>query len=110
MADANSVDANERGIAFNTPGLRNGDALAWRIAPLRAERTIGQYTSNPATQSWESTHNGVHVNGSSDGWEQVKTIAEQISWTHTFSNGKRYDAGDILIGLGEFLIKGGFLP
>lgn len=107
MADANSVDANERGTGLGTPGVKDGDPLGWRLLPARFERTLGQYVNNPATQEWRSQHNGVWYDGTADGWEQIKAIGEQIAWKHTFSDGVKRDPGDILIGLGEFLVEQG---
>lgn len=109
MATADQVDANERGTALGIPGIPNGDPMPWRVLPARHSRNIGDYVNNPSTQEWNSTHNGKSFPGTSDGWEQVKTIGEQISWKHTFTNGKTYDVGDILIGLGELLVKQGIL-
>lgn len=109
MADADSVAANEAGVALNVPGLKNGDALPWRVWPGRYERNIGDVVNNPATQEWNNTYNGIPAGGTADLGAQVKMLDEQLAWKHKFSNGKTYDPGDILIGLGEFLIKQGIL-
>lgn len=103
MADANSVDANERGVTVN------GDAEPWRLVAVRHSRNIGDIVNDPARQEWNSAHNGKSYQGTFDAFEQIVGVAEQVAWKHKFSNGKTYDFGDVIIALGEFLVKQGLL-
>lgn len=97
-------------ILNNAAGVStNGNVLPYRVWPGRFPRNIGDVVDNPATQEWNNQYNGLLAGGTADGWAQVKMIAEQIAFKHQFSNGKWYDPGDILIGLGEFLVKQGIL-
>ena len=104
MSDANSVDANERGV-----NITNGDAEPWRLVGVRHNRNIGDIVNDPNRGPWNSVHIGKAYPGTTDAFEQIVGVAEQIAWTHKFSNGKTYDAGDVLIALGEFLVKQGLL-
>lgn len=103
MADAQSVQNDIAGIN------QNGDPEPWRLVAVRHPRNIGDVVDDPARGEWNSTHNGKQYAGTSDAYEQQVGIAEQIAWVHTFSNGKTYDHGDIMIALGEMLIAQGFL-
>ena len=104
MADANTVQADISGV-----DAANGNPKPWRRLLARYPRNIGDIVNDPSRGPWGSTHNNVAFPGTYDAHEQIVTIGEQIAWRHTFSNGKIYDAGDILIGLGEFLVKQGYL-
>ena len=104
MADANTVQADISGV-----DPANGNPKPWRRLLARYPRNIGDVTSDPTRQQWASRHNNVAFAGTFDAHEQIVTIGEQIAWVHKFSNGKTYDPGDILIALGEFLIKQGAL-
>ncbi|TDH57560.1 hypothetical protein E2F47_01985 [Mycobacterium eburneum] len=103
MSDANSIQADVSGVQVD------GTPEAWRNVLARHPRNIGDIVNDPDRGPWNSEHNGQSYQGTFDAFEQMVTVAEQIAWTHTFSNGKVYDAGDVLIGLGEFLVKQGIL-
>lgn len=103
MTQPQDVLNNEAGVDTN------GNVLPYRVWPGRYERNIGDVTGNPATQEWNNQYNGLLAGGTGDGWAQVKMIAEQLAWKHTYSAGKTFDPGDILIGLGQFLIQQGIL-
>lgn len=104
MADPNSLQADIAGV-----NPVSGAPEPWRRVFARHNRNIGDVVSDPTRQAWNSNHNNVVYQGTYDAYEQIVTVAEQISWTHKFSNGKVYDSGDVLIALGEFLVKQGFL-
>jgi hypothetical protein len=101
MADAQSIINQAAGIDAN------GAPLAWRKVKARANRDIGDIVNDPNRGPWESDHNGTHYDGTFDADEQLVTVAEQIAWTHKFSDGVERDSGDVLIALGEFLVKQG---
>ena len=103
MAQPSDVTNDIAGVSAN------GTPEPWRRVLARHPRNIGDVVNDPSRGPWNSTHNGQQYQGTFDAYEQLVTVAEQVSWVHTFSNGKTYDAGDILIGLGEFLIKQGIL-
>jgi len=104
MADANTLQADTSGV-----NPANGAPEPWRRVLARHERKIGDIVNDPTRGPWMSNHVGVAYPGTYDAFEQQVASAEQLAWRHTFSNGKVYDPGDILIGLGEFLIKQGAL-
>lgn len=104
MADANSIQSDVSGV---TPGTDQPEV--WRKVFARHPRNIGDIVNDPSRGPWKSHHAGNTYSGTFDAFEQVAVTAEQISWRHTYSNGKTYDHGDIMIGLGEFLIKQGIL-
>ena len=60
---------------------------------------------DPARGPWNSIHNGQPVQGTYDAFEQLVTVAEQLAWVHTFSDGITRDSGDVLIELMEFAIQ-----
>jgi hypothetical protein len=101
MADAQSIINQAAGVDAN------GAALAYRKVKARHERNIGDVVNDPNRGPWNSTHNGVDYDGTFDADEQMVTVAEQIAWVHTFSDGVERDVGDILIGLGELLVTQG---
>lgn len=101
MSDANTIHADVSGTAAD------GDPMPWRRVLARHPRSVGDIVNDPARGPWNSTHNGQNHDGTFDAFEQIVTVAEQIAWTHTFSDGITRDAGDVLIGLGEFLVKNG---
>ncbi|PQM45203.1 hypothetical protein C1Y40_04629 [Mycobacterium talmoniae] len=103
MSDANSISADVSGVATN------GDPEMWRNVLARHPRNIGDVVNDPDKGPWNSVHNGQNFQGTYDAFEQIVTVAEQIAWVHTFSNGKTYDSGDVLIAMGEFLVKQGLL-
>lgn len=105
MADAQSIINQAAGVD------QNGNPEPWRKVRARAVRNIGDIVSDPTRGPWESDHNGTHYDGTFDSDEQIVTVAEQIAWTHKFSDGVVRDSGDVLIALGEFLVKqGAFKP
>lgn len=101
MSDANSIQSDVMGLETD------GDPMAWRLVHARHPRNIGDVVNDPARGPWNSIHNGKNYDGTFDAFEQQVTIAEQIAWVHTFSDGVTRDVGDILIGLGEYLVKQG---
>lgn len=104
MADPNSIQSNVSGV-----DPVNGQPEVWRKVFARHERDIGDIVNDNSRGPWKSVHAGNTYSGTFDAFEQIVTIAEQTSWRHTFSNGKVYDAGDVLIALGELLVKQGLL-
>lgn len=104
MPDPNTLGADISGV-----NPTNGQPESWRNARSRYPRDIGQIVNDPSKGPWKSEHNGQRYEGHFDAFEQIVPLTEQLSWVHKFSNGKTYDPGDILIGLGEFLIKQGIL-
>ena len=104
MADANTLQADTSGV-----NPANGSPEPWRRVYARYLRNIGDIVNDPHRGQWDSTHNGVKFPGTYDAFEQIVCTAEQIAWRHTYSNNKTYDCGDVLIALGEFLIKNGAL-
>lgn len=101
MSDANSIQADVSGVNAD------GTPQPWRSVRARHPRNIGDVINDPTRGPWNSTHNGQSYPGTFDAFEQIVTVAEQIAWTHTFSDGVTRDVGDVLIGLGEFLVKNG---
>ena len=104
MADPNSLQADISGV-----NPVSGAPEPWRRAYSRYNRNIGDVVNDPGRGPWQSNHNGVVYQGHFDAYEQIVPINEQIAWRHKFSNGKTYDHGDVMIALGEFLVKQGFL-
>ena len=104
MADPNSLQADISGVDSG-----NGAPQPWRRVLARHNRNIGDIVNDPARQEWDSKHNNIAYPGTFDAFEQIVVTAEQLAWKHKFSNGKTYDSGDVLIALGEFLVKQGFL-
>ena len=99
MADAASISNDESGVdAAGTP-------LAYRQVLARHPRNIGDIVNDPTRGPWNSEHNGRPYQGTFDANEQQVTIAEQIAWVHTFSDGITRDHGDVQIELMEFAIQ-----
>jgi fido (protein-threonine AMPylation protein) len=86
-------------------GVTNGQPETWRQVLARHQRNIGDIVNDPNRGAWNSTHNGVVFAGTFDAFEQIATVAEQISWVHKFSDGITRDTGDVLIELMEFAIQ-----
>ncbi|OHV01314.1 hypothetical protein [Mycobacterium talmoniae] len=101
MADAQQVQNDIAGTNVN------GDPEWWRLVLARHDRNIGDIVNDPNRGPWNSTHNGKQYPGTYDAFDQIVTTAEQIAWTHVFSDGVKRDAGDVLIALGEWLVKQG---
>lgn len=104
MADPNSLQADISGV-----DPVSGAPQPWRLCKSRGNRNVGDVVNDPNRGPWTSTHNNVTYPGHYDAFEQIVPVNEQIAWRHKFSNGKTYDHGDVMIALGEFLIKQGFL-
>lgn len=99
MADAKSLEAEISGVEIN------GAPETWRRVLARHPRDIGDIVDDPARGPWNSIHNGQPFQGTYDAFEQQVTVAEQLSWVHTFSDGITRDSGDVLIELMEFAIQ-----
>jgi hypothetical protein len=99
MADATSLQADMSGVDIN------GAPEPWRLVLARHPRNIGDIVDDPARGPWNATHNGQLYQGSYDAFEQQVTVAEQLAWVHTFSDGITRDSGDVLIELMEFAIQ-----
>ena len=99
MADPNSLQADISGVAVN------GAPESWRQVLARHPRNVGDIVDDPTRGAWNSTHNGQAYQGTYDAFEQQVTVAEQIAWVHTFSDGITRDSGDVLIELMEFAIQ-----
>ena len=100
MADPNSILADVSGVEPST-----GAPQGWRRVLARHNRNIGDIVNDPTRAAWNSTHNGIHYQGTYDAFEQGVTTAEQIAWVHTFSDDIVRDSGDVLIELMEFAIQ-----
>lgn len=83
---------------------RDGTPELWRKVHARHDRAFGAITGDPTRGPWNSTHNGVAYDGTFDADEQMVTVAEQIAWTHKFSDGITRDHGDVLLELMEYVI------
>ncbi|WP_285029781.1 hypothetical protein [Mycolicibacterium sp. lyk4-40-TYG-92] len=66
---------------------------------------ISGVTANGMPEPWRAVHNGQTYQGTFDAFEQQVTVAEQIAWVRTFSDGITRDSGDVLIELMEFAIQ-----
>ncbi|MBO0884390.1 MAG: hypothetical protein J2P17_29480 [Mycobacterium sp.] len=99
MTSPNSLQADISGVDVN------GTPEAWRNVLARHPRNIGDIVDDPARGPWNSTHNGQSYQGTFDAYEQQVTTAEQLAWTHQFSDGIVRDSGDVLIELMEFAIQ-----
>lgn len=97
-----TADDLQSGIAGVTA---NGQPEPWRVVFARHLRNIGDIVNDPNRGAWNSQHNGHSYQGTFDAFEQMVTVAEQISWTHKFSDGIVRDSGDVLIELMEFAIQ-----
>ncbi|AGM13568.1 hypothetical protein SEA_ADNAMA_37 [Mycobacterium phage Adnama] len=101
MSSPDELKAIDLGVELN------GDPQPWRFVKVRHNREIGDIVTDPARGEWNSDHNGKHYEGTTAQAEHIVGIAEQIAWTHIFSDGVKRDAGDVLIALGEFLVAAG---
>lgn len=105
MASADSVEANERGV-FAPGDPRAGWPQPWRFVFSRHLRNIGDIVNDPNRGPWNRRQpDGKDHPGHTDMAEQMVTTAEQLAWTHKFSDGVERDPGDILIELMEFAIE-----
>jgi hypothetical protein len=85
----------------------------WRASALRHDNGPDAIVGDPTKQAWNSTHNGVTYGASFDAFEQIVATADQIAWTHKFSDGIVRDPRFILHELMEDLIarrKAGTAP
>ncbi len=99
MSDANSIQADVSGVDANS-----GAPEVWRKVYARQPRNIGDIVNDTTRGPWKSTHAGNTYSGTFDAFEQIVTVAEQIAWRHTFSDGIIRDCGDVLIELMEYVI------
>jgi len=99
MSSPDSIQADVSGVDGS------GNPQPWRQVNARHPRNIGDVINDPTRGPWNSTHNGKPYQGTYDAFEQQVAVAEQISWTHKFSDGVVRDAGDVLIELMEFAIQ-----
>lgn len=99
VADASTIQADVSGVQ------PDGTPEPWRLVAARHPRNIGDIVNDPTRGAWNSTHNGQSYPGTFDAFEQQVATAEQLSWTHKFSDGIVRDSGDVLIELMEFAIE-----
>jgi hypothetical protein len=99
VPDATTVQADISGVAVS------GVPQWWRRVLARHNRDIGDIVDDPDRGPWNSIHNGQPYQGTYDAFEQQVTVAEQLAWVHTFSDGITRDSGDVLIELMEFAIQ-----
>lgn len=97
--------ANADDLQSDISGIEGGAPQSWRQVLARHIRNIGDIVGDPKRGPWNSTHNGTVYAGTFDAFEQIVTVAEQVSWVHTFSDGMTRDTGDVLIELMEFAIQ-----
>jgi hypothetical protein len=103
MTTPDDIQADISGVA--PPEAPNaGDPQPWRLVKARWPRNIGDIVNDPNRGPWTSNHNGKPYQGTFDAYEQQVCVAEQLAWTHKFSDGIVRDPGDILIELMEFVI------
>ncbi|MGO9349799.1 MAG: hypothetical protein ACLP3C_02705 [Mycobacterium sp.] len=104
MTTPDSIAADVSGVA--DPSAPNAGAPEpWRAVAARHPRNIGDIVGDPSRGPWVSQHNGTPYPATYDAYEQQVTTAEQIAWTHKFSDGIVRDSGDVLIELMEFAIQ-----
>lgn len=99
VPDPTSLQADISGVAIE------GAPEPWRQVLARHPRNIGDIVDDPVRGPWNSVHNGQPFPGTYDAFEQQVTVAEQVAWVHTFSDGITRDSGDVLIELMEFAIQ-----
>lgn len=100
MADAQELQNDRAGVAGN------GWPLAWRFVYSRARRAFNEIVNDPNRGPWNRRQpDGSTHAGHTDAYEQIVTTAEQIAWTHEFSDGIERDHGDVLLELMEFAIQ-----
>lgn len=99
MPTPDDVFANDQGVQVN------GDPLMWRLVKARHNRNIGDVINDPTRGEWNTTHNGKAYVGTFDSGDHTTVTAEQLAWTHVFSDGIKRDSGDVLIELMEFAIQ-----
>jgi len=99
VTDAQSLQADISGVDIDgLPETR-------RLVLVRHPRNIGDIVDDSARGPRDSTHNGQVYQGTYDAFEQQVTVAEQLAWVHTFSDGITRDSGDVLNELMEFAIQ-----
>ena len=99
MSDPNTIAADVSGVN------QNGDPEPWRAVAARHPRNIGDIVNDATRGPWISQHNGKPYPATYDAYEQQVSVAEQIAWTHKFSDGVVRDTGDVLIELMEFALE-----
>lgn len=99
MTTPDSIQADISGV-----GGSNNDPEMWRASALRHDLGPDAIVGDPTKQAWNSTHNGVGYGASFDAFEQVCATADQVAWTHKFSDGVVRDPRFILHELMEDLI------
>jgi hypothetical protein len=105
VASPDTVEAHERGV-FPSGEERAGWPQPWRFVFSRHNRNFGDIVNDPNRGPWSRRQpDGTEFPGHTDMAEQMVTTAEQLAWTHVFSDGVERDPGDILLDLMEFAIQ-----
>ncbi|TXI62209.1 hypothetical protein [Mycolicibacterium mageritense] len=106
MSAAEELEAQSRGVfPPSDQQKRGGWPQPWRFVFSRFPRPFNAIVKDPARGPWGRVQpDGSWHDGHTDSDEQTVTVAEQIAWRNTFSDGITRDHGDVMIELMEDLI------